>query len=362
VRFDPGREIHVNPYTTPELCYVRVGVSTLKVGVLGAGSVGCFVGGALAAIGGDVVLVGRARTKAELEESGLTLTDLGGRTTTVPKITVATEPSVLADRDVILCCVKSAQSAEAATQIPPGALVVSLQNGVRNPDTLRAHLGDANVLGGIVGFNVVSKGGGAFRRATSGALVIERSTDPRTKRIGDALAAAGFEVKLVSDIRPLQWSKLIVNLNNAVSALSDLPTAELLLRRGYRKVLAATMAESLRVLRAAAIRPARFGNLPPAVFPHLLRLPTPLFRVAARAQLRIDPEARSSMWEDLAKGRLTEVDYLNGEIVRVAESKGTSAPLNARIVELVHAVEKEGRGSPAMSAEALWREITRTSP
>src|SRR5262249_13351336 len=65
VRFDPGREIlHVNPYTTPELCYVRVGVSTLKVGVLGAGSIGCFVGGALAAIGGDVVLVGRARTKA----------------------------------------------------------------------------------------------------------------------------------------------------------------------------------------------------------------------------------------------------------------------------------------------------------
>jgi 2-dehydropantoate 2-reductase len=332
-------------------------MGSLRIGVLGAGSIGCFVGGKLAASGANVLVVGRARAKAELLASGLTAIDLDGQATTVKDVAFATEVSALTDRDVVLCCVKSAQSAAVAEELAKGPLVVSLQNGVRNPETLRAHLGDANVLGGIVGFNVVSKGEGRFRRATSGALVLEESADPRAQRLYTALALAGFELNVVRDIRPIQWSKLIINLNNAVSALSDLPTGELLLHKGYRRVLSATMAESLGVLKKAGIRPARMGPLPPTLFPALLRLPTPLFRVVARAQLKIDPEARSSMWEDLAKGRPTEVDYLNGEIVRLAATCGARAPINERVVALVHAVEEAGKGSPAMSAEALWREI-----
>src|SRR5690606_23361665 len=106
--------------------------------------------------------------------------------------------------------------------------------------------------------------------------------------------------------------------------------------------------ESLRVLRHAGIRPARLGPLPPHVFPYLLRLPSPLLRIVSRVQVAIDPEARSSMWDDLTRGRLTEVDWLNGEIVRLAREHGTTAPLNERVVALVHDAERAKGGSPRL--------------
>ena len=87
----------------------------------------------------------------------------------------------------------------------------------------------------------------------------------------------------------------------------------------------------------------------------ILKLPTPIVRMVIRAQLRIDPEARTSMWTDLERGRPTEVDFLNGEIVRLADQHGIAAPINRRIAELVHEAERAGAGSPQMGAETLLR-------
>ena len=329
----------------------------LKVGVMGAGSVGCWIGGRLAARGVDVVFVGRARQKAEIDAAGLVLTDLGGKVVRAEKVVFATEIAALEDRDVVLCCVKSAHTAETAAQLAGvlsrGAVVVSMQNGMRNPDVLRGHLGEQTVLAGIVGFNVLSKGGGAFRRATSGPLVIEASADPRAEKLVERLVASGFEVKVSRDIRRLQWAKLVMNLNNAVSALSGATTRDLLYSEGYRRILARIITEALAVLKKAGIRPARLGAFPVQAFPFVLGLPTWLLRVVARAQLAIDPEARSSMWEDVSRGRATEVDELNGEIVRLAESCGADATFNRRIVARVHEVEARGAGSPRLSPDEL---------
>jgi len=332
----------------------------MRIGIFGAGAIGCYVGGRLAAFGEDVVLVGRRPMR------GLVTVDLDG-TQKRADVNVGTDPSALATCDVVLVCVKSAQSAEAGETlskiVSPKAIVVSMQNGVRNADVLREHL--PNVLGGIVGFNVVSKDDGTFRRATSGPLVVEHQEGARA--IVEAFARAGFEAIADPDIASMQWSKLVMNLNNAVSALSNAPTREIVLTPGYRKCVAAIVSEALGVMRAAGIRPKRIGPLPVAVFPYALRLPTPLIQVVARAQLKIDPEARSSMWEDLARKRHTEVDFLNGEIVRLAKSIGKTAPINARVVDLVHEVEARREGSPKMSPDDLWRalhsvEVARTPP
>ncbi len=331
---------------------------------MGAGAIGCHVGGALALAGagdGPIVLVGRERMKQELDANGLHVVDLDGRSRAVPggRYVVAVDPAALAEVDVVLCCVKSGATADAAESLAqvlrPDTLVVSFQNGVGNADLLRARL--TNVLAGIVNFNVLAKGEGRFRRATSGPLFVERAADARAVALVRALRAAGFEVEQPSDIRGVQWSKLLLNLNNAVSALSDRPTREIVLSSAYRHVLASLIAESLAVLRVAGIRPARIGPIPVRLVPHVLRLPSPLVRIVARAQLKIDPEARSSMWEDLTRGRRTEVEHLNGEIVRLAESVGAPAPLNRRIVELVHEAERAGAGSPRLSAEALWARL-----
>ncbi len=325
------------------------------LGIFGAGAIGCYLGGRLAASGTEVVLVGRERVKAEIAAHGLTTIDLGGDTKTVTNVVVETNAAALAPCDVVLVCVKSAQTAEAGDAIAtvaPSAVLVSMQNGLRNAGVLRERAPRAKVLGGIVGFNVVSKGAGAFHRATSGPLVVEEA--PEATALVNTLTRAGFEAFATRDIVEMQWSKLVMNLNNAVSALSNAPTREIVLSRGYRRSLAAIMHEALAIMRAAGVRPKRIGPLPVAVFPLALGLPTALIRVAARAQLAIDPDARSSMWEDLARGRKTEVDFLNGEIVRLAESVGKRAPINARVVEIVHEIEARGGGSPAMSPDTLW--------
>lgn len=326
---------------------------------MGAGAIGCYVGGLLAARGVDVVLVGRPRLRDTIATCGLSIEDLDGRGRSIPKgeVRYGESPEALADREVVLVCVKSAATTEAGKTldaiVPQTATIVSLQNGVRNADLLRDVLGARDVRGGIVGFNVVDKGEGRFRRTTTGPLVVEGGPLGPVDQMMFELGREGLVVESPRDVRPLQWSKLIMNLNNAVSALTDATTATILAEASYRRIVAAIMEEAIRVLRVSQTKTARLGPLPVSLFPRLLRLPTPIFRLVARAQIRIDPEARSSMWEDLRLGRKTEIDELNGEIVKLAKSRGEDAPINARIVSLVRAAEDAKDGSPAMTPDEL---------
>jgi len=317
----------------------------------------------LAARGLDVVLVGRPRLGDTIAKAGLTMEDLDGRARRVPKDDVRYEgsASALADRQVVLVCVKSSATTDAGKElarvVPKDATIVSLQNGVRNADLLRGVLGGRDVRGGIVGFNVIDKGEGRFRRTTTGPLVVEGGALGPVDQALYELEREGLTVESPRDVRPLQWSKLVMNLNNAVSALTDATTANILEDARYRRIVAAIMEEAISVLRMTGTTTARLGPLPVALFPRLLRLPTPIFRVLARAQIRVDPEARSSMWEDLRLRRTTEIDELNGEIVKLAKTRGARAPVNERVVSLVRAAEEARQGSPAMPPEALARAL-----
>ena len=337
----------------------------LRVGVYGAGSIGGYVGARLlAAEAADVVLVGRPRVEREVAARGLAVQDFDGPVATVPpaRVRFATATGALAECEVVLCCVKSQHTADAAKDLASvlarDCVVVSLQNGVRNPDTLRAQLGARLVLASIVTWNVVVTDG-VYRRATSGPLVLERAGDERVRRLVAALRTAGIPVEERDELGPDQWTKLIVNLNNAVSALTDVSTGRLLAEPGYRRIVAAIVGEGVRVVRGAGIRLARWNGVPVGVMARVLGLPTPIVKLVTRRQLKVDPAARSSMWQDLAADRPTEVAYLNGEIVHLAERTGQAAPLNARIVELVRAAEAAHAGSPRLSADALWSALTR---
>jgi len=337
----------------------------VKVGIVGAGAIGCYVGGRLRARGGDVVFFGRPRVKTELTTNGLDLQDGAGSGETLrvqpADVELVTETAGLAGCDVLLVCVKSAQSAEVAAdldgKVEDTALVVSMQNGLGNAETIRKQLPRHTVLGGIVGFNVVSSQAGAFRRATTGPLVIEANPDPRVGALATLLRAADLETEVVDDIRAKQWSKLVMNLNNAVSALTGAPTQQLIFDASYRRIVRAVTVEALDLMKRAGHVPSKVGPLPVQLFPFMLALPSAILKLVARVQVKIDPTARSSMWEDLSRGRLTEVDYLNGEIVRLAESLGTKAPINERIIELVRDAERAAKGPPNLSADTLWRAI-----
>ncbi|WP_442782685.1 2-dehydropantoate 2-reductase [Collimonas fungivorans] len=333
--------------------------ASLKVAVFGAGAIGIYVGASLLAAGVDVVLIGRARMRAQIASQGLLLSDLEGRQQRLEGAHVPYQESAsaLAGADLILVTVKSADSAAAAHAIAghakPSALIVSLQNGVGNADTLRSLLGGWQVLAAMVPFNVAQMDGNRFHRATGGELMIE--ADAGLEPWLAPFRQAHLPLQQCEDFAAVQWGKLLLNLNNAVNALSGLALKSELSQRAYRRCLALLIDEALTVLRAAGIRPARIAGVRPQLLPVLLRLPDVVFKRVAAALLKIDPEARSSMWQDLQAGRLTEVDYLNGAIVRLAESLTRDAPANRRITALVHAAEQDG--VQPLSGAALYRAL-----
>lgn len=318
----------------------------MKIAVFGAGLVGTYLGGSLLATGSRVVLIGRERTGIQLARDGLRLSDLRGNLVDVAASTIdfRTDPAALAGSALILLTVKSADTAGAAALIrqhaDPSAIVLSCQNGIGNVELLRQQLPNRTVLAAMVPFNVARSADGRLHRGTAGDVMAEAS--PALHPWLPSFAQAGLPLQLRADMQSVQWGKLLLNLNNAVNALAGIPLRAELSQRDYRRCLACLIEEALGILQHAGLRPARLARVAPRWLPAVLRLPDWLFQRLASAMLRIDPEARSSMWEDLHAGRRTEVDYLNGAVIELALDIGHSAPCNERIVELIYAAEQGG--------------------
>ncbi|MGL3105959.1 2-dehydropantoate 2-reductase [Bradyrhizobium sp. BR 1432] len=331
-------------------------VTDRPIVVAGAGAIGCFVGGMLAAAGRRVALLVRPRVKTEIERFGLRLTDFDGSENKLGagQLALSEDPSIFHSAGIVLVTVKSADTADVAEQIarhaPHDAVIVSLQNGIGNVAVLREHLGDRRVLAGMVPFNVIAMGEGRFHRSTSGDIHVGKD-DANTAL---ALSVARLTVRASRDITGVQWGKLIINLNNALSALSDMPLAAQLADRDWRRLFADQMAEGLAALKAAGIAPVSATPIPMGWTPALLRLPDVIFNAILGRTMKIDPEARSSMWQDLKHGRKTEIDYLQGAVIALAEQSNVDVPLMRRIVALIKEAEAAGKGPPGLTPQADW--------
>lgn len=328
--------------------------------VLGAGAIGCYFGARLIAAGQQVVLVGRPRTIDPLRLGGLRVTDLSGFAAqlSTEQLELATDLasgmaaiqtrfSKLDKLDklenlVILLCVKGGATASAAREIaancPPNTPVVSMQNGVENVARIRLQAPTMDALAGMVPYNVGMRSPTHVHRGVNGSIAMQRSAV--TKEIGLVFDAAGLPNRLHEDMVGVQWGKLLINLNNPVNALSNLPLLDELRDWSYRRVFAALQIEALAVLKCASVTPVKAGAVEPNVLPRILQLPNFLFERVAAKLLKIDPTARSSMWDDVQRGNITEVDDLCGAVVRLAAQCGMQAPKNTLMCHLIAKLHK----------------------
>jgi 2-dehydropantoate 2-reductase len=333
-------------------------VAADRIAVLGAGSVGCFIGGCWQSAGLPVTFIGRPTIAADVAENGLTVSDFSGWQVRLEDVDYRTEPSGLADADVIALCVKSGATADAAREIArhgrDGALVISFQNGISNVDVLERALGERfEVVRGMVPFNCAYLGEGRFHKGVAGAPLYAENR-PRTRELAGRVGAGPAELQLSDDMLGIAWGKLLINLNNAVNALSGRTLLTELRERDYRRVFASAMREGLGILERAGIRPAKVGAVGPRLMPAVIDSPDWLFNRVFIKRWKIDSKARSSMSDDLAHGRKTEVDYINGELVALAERVGVKSPINCKIVELIRAAEA---GAKPWAPAALRREV-----
>jgi 2-dehydropantoate 2-reductase len=196
---------------------------------------------------------------------------------------------------------------------------------------------------------VIAPGEGQYHRATSGDIAIEQDE----AHTADQLSVSGLKLRATADIAGVQWGKLLLNLNNALNALADIPLRQQLAQRAWRRLFADQMAEGLAAIRADGIKPVSSTPVPAGLMPHMLRLPDVVFGVLLGGTVKIDPRARSSMWEDLQRGRATEIDYLQGVITEIADRHGLKVPLSRRIVALIKNAEILGKGAPKLTPDEI---------
>jgi 2-dehydropantoate 2-reductase len=339
----------------------------MRVGILGAGAIGGYLGVCLSAAGAEVTMVGRewlvqARSQlAAVPQSGRALLPRAS-------LRVVTEADALADADICLVTVKSKDTDQAGAVLA-GILdvetpVVSFQNGLDNARRLGAHLGSERVTAGVVTYNVF-RDGPRFCKATIGDLFAGRldgSRGEKLRRLASDFATVGERLQLRRDIDAIILGKLLMNLNNGVCAAAGVSIADSLRSRDARWVFARCLLEAMAVCKGAGLRPARVTVIPSTWIARLLSLPGSLVALLARSIGRIDPAARSSTLQDLDRGRTTEIDDLNGAIVALARVHAMTAPANETIVSIIHDLERAGaRGEllPYVEPAELRRRVER---
>ncbi|MEP1229771.1 MAG: 2-dehydropantoate 2-reductase [Litorimonas sp.] len=326
----------------------------MKIVILGAGSIGCYLGGILLHAGQDVSFIGRAHYKARLTQNGLRLTHFTREPIQIVAgdIDYHIDAKILETADIVALCTKSQDTKTAAQQIrtycKANTLIISFQNGVGNADTLKTNLSsDKTILRAIVPFNVTPAAKDVLHCGTDGALVIEASHDARLTQLKIAFETAGQAVTLSENIIGDQWAKMIVNLNNGLNVLSGGTLRGGLLQRDYRRALALVVSEALSVAKANNIRVGTFNGRRPEVLLKVLALPNFAYRVVMQFIVKIDVKARSSMLDDLEAGRASEIYYLQGEILRHAKLVHMDAPYNETILKAVLQAF-EARNSPRL--------------
>jgi len=293
-----------------------------KVAVMGAGAVGCYYGGMLARAGHEVVLIARPQHVAAITRAGLRL-----QTTSFDeqvRLTASSEPSAVQGAKLVLLCVKSLDTEAAGAQMLPHlaahALVLTLQNGVDNADRLRSVLPQHAVAAAVVYVATEMAGPGHVRHHGRGELLIEPAH--ASPAVAQALIGAGVPTEISDNVRGALWAKLILNCAyNAVSAITQLPYGKTVAGAGIQDVMRDVVAECLAVAQAEGVPVA--GDVQAAV-----------------AQLAASmPSQYSSTAQDLARGKRSEIDYLNGLIVRRGEALGIATPANRVLWALVKLLE-----------------------
>jgi 2-dehydropantoate 2-reductase len=293
----------------------------MKVAVMGAGAVGCYYGAKLARAGHDVILIGRPLHVAAVRERGLLL-ESGGVTAAV-RVAATEDSSGVADAEIVLFCVKSGDTSATGRAIAPylksGVVVLSLQNGVDSAERLQAALQRPVVPTGVY-VAVDMPAAGHVRHHGRGELVI--GANPSSEDIAGMFRAAGVPTEVSQDVISVLWTKLVVNCTyNALSAIPQFPYGRLMAVDGVRDVMTEVVVECIAVAESLGVTVSR------EILHTVLGLAASM------------PDQLSSTAQDLARGKKTEIDDLNGYVVRKGAELGIPTPANLSLFTMVKLME-----------------------
>lgn len=293
----------------------------MKIAVMGAGAVGCFYGGMLARAGHSVTLIGRPQHVEAVRRDGLLLDTQTFKAHV--SMQASTDASAVEGAEVVFFCVKSTDTEGAGMEIRPhlmpDALLITLQNGVDNAERLQA-LVPQEVAAAVVYVATEMAGPGHVRHHGRGELVIAPSKS--SERVAAMLAEAGVPTQISDNVVGSLWAKLIINCAyNALSAISQLPYGRVVQGVGVEAVMRDVVRECLAVAEAGGVT-----------------VPGDTWQAVERI-VQTMPAQFSSTAQDLARGKRSEIDHLNGYVIRKGEALGVSTPVNRTLYALVKLIE-----------------------
>jgi 2-dehydropantoate 2-reductase len=303
----------------------------MKIAILGAGSLGCAIGGVLTEAGNDVWLINRnAKLVEALNSKGLTLRD--GGVDRVVRVQAATSAQSVGVVDLVIVLVKSFDTATAMTAaiglLGPQTHVLSLQNGVGHEEILAELVGRERVIGGKTYAGGSQLGVAHISIGTRGKETIIGELDggvsERTTQIAALFTAAGLQTTISNNIMQTIWEKLLVNVSTgALCAITGLPYGKLYAVPEVEATALAAVAEAMAVAKASGVALTTTDPKQPWL----------------KAAAGLPPEFKTSMLQSLEKGSVTEIDFINGAVVRQGRKYGIPTPVNHVLVACVKGIE-----------------------
>ncbi len=318
-----------------------------RIAIIGAGAIGSVLGAFLKRADEDVTLIGRSAHVSAIRQNGLHVDGALGSFT----LKVATAEALGFRPDLAFLTIKT-QDVSSALQANKAFLadvpVVTFQNGVRSDELAAALLPESRITSAVVNISASYLAPGAVTVIYPGPLIIGHPFGPPDAGL-DSLAALLRHVvptRVSANIGGVHWLKLIFNLNNALPALLNASLHEVYADAYLRQLAARVMREGLQVVGRAGIRLESLPEASVGLFQLIGRLPPRLagLLIAFSARrIKTDWPLLGSTLQSLRRGRPTEIDYLNGEIVRLGEKVHMRTPLNSTLVDMVHRVERTGK-------------------
>lgn len=319
------------------------------VGIIGAGSLGGLIAGLMHTHGHEVSVTARGANLTAIGEHGLRLT--GGFGEHTARVRAAEQ---LPDVDLVILTVKTldTEAALAANPIARERPVLVIQNGLAPHERAAKLLGHDRVAAGIATTAANLTGPGTVHITAAGLLFIG---GPAADAFLPLIEPAVPGTSRIDDIIGAQWTKLVINMVNAVPALVGKSVQDTIATRALRRIVTASMRETVSVGAAAGARFAPLQGLNSGLLALLRHGPLAMSSIVPRRMARVmgDVPNLGSTQQSLLRGQRTEIDYLNGAVVEAAASAGTTAPVNAAITALMH--EREQREGPLPVAEVVAR-------
>jgi 2-dehydropantoate 2-reductase len=315
-----------------------------RIAVVGAGAVGSLVGGLLARAGKDVTMIGRAEHVEAINKNGLHVDGVLGEF----NVPIHAQETLNFRPDIVILAVKMTDVEPTCRQIAPYIMdvpILTLQNGVRSDEIAGSVFGEQYIIGGIVLFNAKYLNPGHVTYGRKGALLIGQAFRKNGKQVNDIsdLLKQVMPVTVCDNIQGARWTKLLINvLGNSMEAMTGQSLQACMKARGSRRIGALILKEAFETIAKAHISLASLPGIPITPFRLIIKSPLP---VAARVLQIITrkTDTMTSTLQSLHRGKPTEIDYLNGEIVRLGRQIAVATPYNAKVVDLIRQIEKTGQ-------------------